>query len=456
MVDRALNRSILRLSIPSILANLTVPLVGMVDTALAGHLIDPAGGGSAVFIGGISVGAMLLNLLYWNFFFLRTGTGGLTAQAYGREDPHECARIFVRGVGLALMLSVAILVLQRPLAKLGVLLVSATPKVCELALRYFFIRIWAVPATVSLMVFRGWFVGMQDSISSMWTDLIVNFVNIGASIVLTFGCFGWEGMGFDGIAAGTIVAQYSGLLAASLICFFKYRKVFSTIRRSDVHELLRPSSLKPFLIMNMDLLGRSLCFTGIYMGYTIIASSFGDVVLACSSIMMQMLMIFSYFTDGFAYAGEALAGRYIGARDSGMLNRTIRYVFVWSMSIAVLFIGVYAVVGLPLVKLFTSDQSVVEACKVFLPWLLLMPPVGCAAFTWDGIYLGATASRGLFVSMGLAVLGFFSVWFAFASFFDVEFCEPELRLHVLLGAYFVHLVARTLYLSFVSRRYIHI
>ncbi len=455
--SRWLSREILRLSVPSILANLTVPLVGMVDTALAGHLVDVADGGSAVFIGGISVGAMLLNLLYWNFFFLRTGTGGLTAQAFGRQDLHECARIFVRGIGFAAAVSLLILLLQLPLARLGMLLVDASPRVCELALRYFFIRIWAVPATVGLMVFRGWFVGMQDSVSSMWTDLIVNFVNIGASVLLTFGVFGWDGLGFDGIAAGTLVAQYSGLLYAVLVCAIKYRQVFATVTRGDAGELLHPASLKPFMQMNGNLLGRSLCFTCIYMGYTIIAASFGDVLLACSSIMMQLLMIFSYFTDGFAYAGEALSGRFIGARDELHLRLTVRYVFVWSMGISLLFIGVYALVGGPLVRLFTSDDAVVIACRRFLPWLLLMPPVGCAAFTWDGIYLGATASRSLFISMGLALLGFFGIWFGWRLLFPGSFAPgADICLHVLLAAYFMHLAARTIYLTAAYKKEIHI
>ncbi|MCR5326714.1 MAG: MATE family efflux transporter [Bacteroidales bacterium] len=491
LTDRALNREILRLSVPSILANLTVPLVGMVDTALAGHLVD-ANGGSAVFIGGISVGAMLLNLLYWNFFFLRTGTGGLTAQAFGRENRRECADIFFRGLAFAAAVALLILVLQRPLARLGLLVVSATPRVCELALRYFSVRIWAVPATLGLMVFRGWFVGMQDSMSSMWTDLVVNITNIWASVVLTFGIVGWGGIGFDGIALGTVVAQYAGLLYAVLVCVRKYRHVLGTVRREDLSELLRARNMVPFLKMNGNLLGRSLCFTGIYMGYTIIASAFGDVLLACSSIMMQLLMIFSYFTDGFAYAGEALSGRFIGAQDRVMLRKTVRYVFLWSMSIAVLSIGMYALTGLPLVRLFTSDDAVVEACRRFLPWLLVMPPLGCAAFTWDGIYLGATASRSLFLSMAAALAGFFATWFGWlwlggAALTGADGASvagmvvdgmstagsaaagtavdgmatagmvaagtaADICLHVLLAAYFVHLAARTVCLTVTYRR----
>lgn len=444
--DCVLNREILRLSLPSILANLTVPLVGMVDIALAGHLVDPDGGGSAVFIGGISVGAMLLNLLYWVFGFLRTGTGGLTAQAFGRKEPRECAALFVRSIGLAAAFSLLLLLVRKPFASLGILLVDASGRVCELALRYFTLRIWAAPATLCLMVFRGWFVGMQDSVSSMWTDLIVNLVNIASSVLLTFGFASWDGLGFDGIAAGTVVAQYVGLLYASAVCLLKYRNVFVSTTASDIRAMLSFSSLRPFLQMNGNLMGRSLCFTAIYMGYTIIASGFGDVLLACSSIMMQLLMVFSYFTDGFAYAGEALSGRFIGARDKEMLRRTVRYVFVWSMGIGLLFIGVYAAVGMPLVRLFTSDQAVVAACRKFLPWLLVMPPLGCAAFTWDGIYLGATASKGLFVSMLLAMAGFFGFWFAFVLAGGAS-KEGDILLHMLLAAYFIHLAARTVWLT---------
>ena len=446
---KGLNREILRLAIPSILANITVPLVGMVDTFVAGHI--QGGAGAAAFIGGISVGSTLFSLLYWNFGFLRVGTGGLTAPAFGRGDSRDCALILSRGVGLARGIAILTLALQIPFLWLAFKLVDCSDAVRELATGYFFIRIWAAPATLSLMAFRGWFVGMQDSMSSMWTDLIVNVTNIAASVLLTFGVAGWEGLGFDGIAAGTLVAQYTGLLWAILVCTIKYRSTFESVTRDDARELLKPGSLLPFLKMNGHLLGRSLCFTAIYMGYTIIASGFGDVLLACSSIMMQLLMIFSYFTDGFAYAGEALSGRFIGARDPLMLKRTVRYVFIWSMSIAVLFIGIYALTGRPMIQLFTSDGNVVEAGTRFLPWLMIMPPLGCAAFTWDGIYLGATAASSLFQSMALAMLGFFGVWFAW-SWAGGASQSGDICLHVLLAAYFAHLAARTIWLSLRYRR----
>ena len=452
MTGRALNREILRLSVPSILANLTVPLVGMVDTALAGHLPE---GEAAAFIGGISVGSMLLNMLYWNFFFLRTGTGGLTAQAFGRNDWKECGRILSRGIGLSLGIAILLLAIQRPFIRLGMLVVSSSPDVCELAVRYFFIRIWAAPATLGLMVLRGWFVGMQDSMSSMWTDLIVNGINIAASILLSFGCLGWSGIGFDGIAAGTVVAQYTGLLFALLVCLIKYRRIIGLVGRKDLQEVFHWSSLKPFLAMNGNLMGRSLCFTAIYMGYTAIAAGFGDTLLACSSIMMQLLMLFSYFTDGFAYAGEALTGRFIGACDKPMLRSTVKYVFLWSLGVAILFIGVYYGLGVPVMRFFTDDVTVVETCSRFLPWLLVMPPVGCAAFTWDGIYLGATEAGSLFASMAGAMAGFLGGWLLFgpgpgSAFFASTGADASL--HALLAAYFIHLAVRTVWLSATYKR----
>ena len=459
-VNRKLNSEILRLAIPSILANITVPLVGMVDTAVAGHL--PAAGGSdaATFIGAISVGVMLFNLLYWNFGFLRTGTGGLTAQAFGRGDFRDCARICVRAVLLAFGVALAVLLLQWPFEKLGLWVVTSSDAVESLAARYFFVRIWAAPATLGLMAFSGWFVGMQDSMSSMWKDLIVNAVNIIASITLALGAGNWEGLGFIGVAWGTVIAQYCGLMYCLLVCLFKYRKVFAQFHREDLRGLLDRGEMRGFFRMNFDLFGRSVFFTLIYVGYTLIAAKYTDVMLACSSVMMQLLMIFSYFTDGFAYAGEALTGRFIGARDAAMLKRTVKYIFVWSMSIAVLFVGLYKIGGVPVLRLLTSDANVVEACKQFLPWLILMPPLGCAAFTWDGIFLGATSSRAICMSMAGVAVSFFAVWFCSrwllvlpangAANYD------SLAIHCLMAAYFAHLLFRTIYLSFRYRKDIRV
>ena len=442
---KSINKDILKLAVPSILANITVPIVGMVDIAVAGHLDTSA----AVMIGGIAIGTMLFDLLYWNFGFLRVGTGGLAAQAYGRGDRKECAKIFTRATGIALSCALLLIAIQWIFVKAAFLVVDCTPEVRELASQYFFIRIWAAPATLSLMAFKGWFIGMQDSVSPMVTDLVVNGMNVLMSIVLALGFTvgGWhyEGMGFSGIAAGTVIAQYSGLLTAVLLLMLRYRKnTMSALHRSDLKDVFKGSETRRFFVMNADLFVRSLCFIAIYIGFTVISARYGDVLLAVSSIMMKILMIFSYFTDGFAYAGEALTGRYIGAKNGPMVRQTVRWTFAWSMGIAVIFMGIYHFAGVPLLKMMTSDLAVVAAAEAYLPWLLLMPVMGCAAFTWDGIYIGATASKAIRNSMLWAVVGFFAVWFAGKAFPDVT---AETAVHILMGAYFAHLLARTVYLT---------
>ena len=457
---KTINRDILKLAIPSILANITVPLVGMADIAVAGHLDTQA----ATMIGGIAIGTMLFDLLYWNFGFLRVGTGGLTAQAYGRGDRKECARIFARAFGIALACAIMLIAIQWFFVKAAFLVVDCTPEVRELASRYFFIRIWAAPATLGLMAFKGWFIGMQDSVSPMVTDLTVNGMNVLMSIVLALGIrpLGYEGMGFAGIATGTVVAQYSGLLTAMFLMLVKYRKnTLATLHKEDLKEVFKGGETRRFFVMNTDLFVRSLCFIAIYIGFTVISARYGDLLLAVSSIMMKLLMIFSYFTDGFAYAGEAMTGKYIGARDGRMLRQTVKWTFIWSMGIAVIFMGIYHFAGVPMLRMMTSDPTVVEASKEYLPWLLLMPVIGCAAFTWDGIYIGATASKAIRNSMLWAVVGFAVVWFAgilclnhfmLSSSTDPSSAVPSTRygyiaMHILMAAYFAHLLARTLYLS---------
>ncbi len=440
---KALNREILRLALPSILANLTVPLVGLVDIAVAGHLDASA----AALIGGISVGSLMFDMLYWNFGFLRAGTGGMTAQAYGRNDRADCSAILQRGVGTALLLSLAVLLLQWPFEQLMHLFVNSSDEVWTLAVKYFRIRIWAAPATLSLMALRGWFIGMQDTFSSMLTDLVVNGTNILASIVLALGIPGtsWEGMGFPGIAWGTLLAQYSGLVVAGGILAFKYREYLSPAAKGTA----APASLRTFFAVNRDLFIRSLCLMAVYLAYTALAARMGDTLLAMSSIMMKLMMVFSYFTDGFAYAGEALTGRFIGRKEPENVRQTVKWTFVWSMGIGAFFIGIYALFGIPMFRLMTSDQTVVEAARAFIPWLALIPLLGCPAFTWDGIYIGATATREMRDANIGCLVAFFIVWFL-----GIWLLQPSAtgKVHLLFAAYYAHLLFRSLYQTVLYRK----
>ncbi len=443
----AVSIEILRLAVPSILANLCVPRVGMVDIAVAGHLDSSA----AALIGGISIGTLMFDLLYWNFGFLRVGTGGLTAQALGRGDSRDCSSHLVMGLSFALLFSLAILMLQFPIDKLIFLVLDCSPEVKELAPKYFHVRVWAAPATLSLMVFRGWFIGMQNTVSSMLTDLVVNGTNIAASIFLALGVRGtsFGGLGFIGVAWGTVIAQYLGLFFALALLLFKYRPVLNSLSPRELGWVFRRESVKRFFSVNGDLFVRSMALIIVYLAFTALSARYGDLLLAVVSIMMKLLMIFSYFTDGFAFAAEALTGRYVGMRSVEGVRETVKWTFVWSMGLGMLFVGIYALTGLPLFRMMTSDTSVVEASRQFLPWLILMPLVGTPAFSWDGIYQGATATAALRNASIGCVIAFYAVWFA-----GLWLLKPEgsQAIHLLFAAYFAHLAFRSLYQTLMYRK----
>lgn len=435
-----INKEILRLALPSILANITIPLVGMVDIAVAGHLDSSA----ATLIGGISIGSLLFDLLYWNFGFLRAGTSGLTAQAYGRSDDRTAVETLQRALIVSAGIAAVLIAIQWFFVKAAFFIINCSPEVHDLASRYFFIRIWAAPATLSIMAFKGWFIGMQDSFSSMLADLTINGVNIAGSIILAMGIFGWKGMGFSGIATGTVIAQYSGLLLCIGVIVLKYKHLFIK-KNFDFKEILNSTDTKKFFTMNTDLFIRSICFVLIYEGFTLIAARYGDTLLAVSTILMKILMAFSFFTDGFAYAGEAMTGKYIGRKDTQMVHKTVLWTFIWSMGIALAFTLLYYACGIPMVRLMTSDASVIEASRQFIPWLLAMPLLGCAAFTWDGIYIGATDSRGTRNAMIIATVAFFGIWFVGSA--GKTSNSHEWHINLLLLSYFAHLAARTIYLT---------
>ena len=420
-----MNRSVLKLAVPSIFANITVPLVGMVDLAIAGRL------GDASVIGAVAIATMLFDLLYWNMAFLRLGTGGLIAQAFGRGDNKEISRVFVQGISTAALLALFVLAIQYLFVKAAFLFIECTPQVQNLATEYFFIRIWAAPATVSLYVFKGFFIGMQNTVIPMAVELTINITNILASIYFAL----YTPMGFAGIAAGTVVAQYSGMALSIVFLFSRYRYLFADVK---ILACIKLGEMKNFFVLNADLLVRSLCFLFVYVGFTSLSAKYGDVALAVCSIMMKLMMLFSYFVDGFAYAAEALTGRFIGAKDATSLHRAVKIIFVWSGIIGVVSTFVYLFAADDMILLMTKDTNVIEASGEYIGWMLVMPIISCLAFTWDGVYIGATASKAIRNSMLWAVVGFFAVYYAL---------NHSLGLHALWGAYIIHLLARSAYLT---------
>ena len=436
---KSLNSQILRLAIPSILANITIPLVGLVDTAIVGHIAN------ATAIGGIAIGTMLFDLLYWNFGFLRVGTSGMTAQAFGRGDRVECARLLSQSIGIALIGAALIWLIQWLFVNLVLLLVPCSPEVASFAREYFFIRIWAAPATLSLMAFKGWFIGMQDTVSPMITDILVNVVNMAVSYVLAV----YTPMGALGVALGTVIAQFTGLTAAIILLLAKYRQLWQGL--SPVRLAFDGQGMKRLLSLNGNLFVRSLCFMVVYVGFTSLASKYGDVELAVSTIMMKLFMLFSYFVDGFAYAGEALVGKYIGSnqesgvrrQDQSDISRVVRLLFAWSLGVGILFTLIFALWSGGFYHAMTSDTTVLARLTDYTAWLIAMPIVSTLAFMWDGVYAGATAGKQIRNAMIYAALAFVIGYLATYPYLDV------ISIYI---AYFAHLAARVLYLTFAWKK----
>jgi len=420
-----MNRRVLKLAGPSILANITVPLVGMVDVAIAGRL------GDAASIGAIAIATMLFDLLYWNMGFLRVGTGGYAAQAYGRRDFKDAFKVLVQATGTALIAALIIWAIQYIYVETAFLIIDCTSEVEMLAKSYFFIRIWAAPATLTLFVLKGWFIGMQNTISPMVADVTVNVLNLLLSIL--FGIV--LKMGIPGIALGTVIAQYTGLLVSLMLMFIYYRKLFRYI---NIKANLKLRDMKRFFILNGNLFLRSTSLLLVYSGFTILAARYGDNSLAVSTIMMKLMLLYSYFIDGFAYAGEALTGRFIGARDIGQLKRAIKVLFIWTFIIAFVSTIAYAFAGEPIFRLMTNNPQVIETAKEYLPWLLIVPLLSCIAFILDGIFIGATAAVAIRDTMLLSAALFFLSYFLL---------KGTMGLHALFLAYMVHLVVRTVVMS---------
>lgn len=389
-----MNKRILGLAVPSIISNITVPLLGLVDVSIVGHL------GSATYIGAIAVGGMLFSMIYWIFGFLRMGTSGLTAQAYGRRDLAEVILLFVRSVGIALGLALLLILLQYPILKVAFTLIDATPAIKELASLYFRICIWGAPAVLGLYSFAGWFVGMQNSRFPMYIAIIQNVVNIAASL---FFVFVWN-RGVAGVAMGTLVAQYAGLLMASLLWYGYYRRLWQKLNWQMLTDY---EAMRSFFILNRDIFFRTLCLVAVTTYFTSRGAEQGDIILAVNTLMMQLFTLYSYIMDGFAYAGEALTGRYVGAHNQADLTRMIQTLFAWGVGLALAFTLLYGIGGSSFLSLLTNEQEVLNASSDYFYWVLAIPLAGMAAFLWDGIYIGATASRQMLYSMLVASISFF-------------------------------------------------
>ncbi len=394
-----MNRQILRLAIPNIISNITIPLLGMVDTAIAGRLDN-----GAAAIGAIGIGTTIFNMIYWTCGFLRMGTSGVTAQAYGARDLRECTRILVRSMSVAVVLALLLVVLRNPLGRFSLGLMEGSEGAQALAAEYFFARIWAAPASISLFAIHGWFIGMQNSRTPMVVSIISNVVNILFSALFVFRL----GMGIAGIAWGTVVAQYTGVAVSWLFWARYYGRL---AKYADLRESIRLKPMTRFFHINKDIFLRTLCLVTAYTFFTAASSRFGDTVLATNTLLMQLFTLFSYMSDGFAYAAESLAGKYIGARNRPALREAIVKLFWWSLGIAVAYVALYLAGWRGILSLFTPSREILDTAGRYIGWVIAIPLVGCLPFLIDGILLGATQTKALRNTTFLALVVYFGLYY---------------------------------------------
>ena len=416
-----MNKEILKLAIPNIISNISVPLLSTVDTALMGRL-------SELHLGAVGIGAMIFNFVYWNFGFLRMGTTGITAQAFGKKDNQDIIITLSRALLVAFILAVVVVIFQKPIGQLSFYLMNISDAQNDLVNEYFYTRIWAAPATLALYAFMGWFFGMQNAIYPLILTIAINVVNIICSYILVH----HYNMEVAGVAWGTVIAQYTGLVVAIILFATKYRKYLDHYSHKVSLEV---KALLQFLQINSDIFIRTFCLTFAFGFFYSQSSAEGAEILAVNVILLQFLNWMSYGVDGFAYASESLVGKYKGAQDQASIKQAIRLSFIWGMVLAFLFSLTYLLFGESLLYIFTDKTELINASLPFLFWMILFPILSTPCYIWDGIYIGLTASRAMRQTMLIAVLIYILSYFLLKNDFGN---------HGLWAALLIFMVARGL------------
>ncbi len=429
-----MHKDILKLSIPNILTNLTVPLLSMVDLHLMGYL------NSELFMGAVALGGVIFNFVYWGFVFLRMSISGIAAQAYGRDDNQGVSMVFYRGLFIALAGSILLLIFQTGLEKLSFTLLDGSSEVKELARNYFYIRIWAAPAAISLMVINGWFLGMQNALYPMVISVLINIVNIACSFLFVR----HFGMQERGVAMGSVIAQYTGFVLAVILFLKKYNWV---ARYFNVKAIAVISEFKKFLNVSGDIFIRTWCVIAVFTFFTSQSAGFGDVALAANSALIQFLFLFSYFLDGFAYAAEAIVGKYFGAKNKSKLSEASRKLFYWGLFFGVGFTLAYLFFGDHFLSLFTNKQNVLDEAGQYIWWLVFIPIVSFGSYIWDGIYIGATASKAMRNTMLISSIVFF--------FIPYYLFYKSMGVHALWLAMLLYMLSRSLSQTLLAKKAVY-
>lgn len=393
-----MDKKIFRLAFPNIITNITVPLLGMIDIAIAGHL------GSAVYIGAIALGANIFNMIYWNFGFIRMSSSGFAAQAYGARNLTEAMNVFIRSLAIGLGIGLLIILLQYPIGKFALNLIKSGEESRQYVETYFRIAVWGAPAVLGLYAFKGWFLGMQNAKTPMLIAILNNVLNILLSLLFVF----VFDMSIAGIALGTVLSQIVSFLVAATLWLIYYGRLRKYISKKTIWER---DSIRLFFKVNGDVFVRTFLLTFVTTFFTFASSGMGETILAVNALLMQFFMLFSYFMDGFAYAAEALTGRFIGANSPSQLKLMLKRVFFWGFIVSIVSVVLYTFFPNQILQILTNDREIIEATRQFTFWTVLIPITGFAAFLWDGIFIGATASKEMRNAMILSSIVFFACYF---------------------------------------------
>ena len=385
------HRKVWTLAGPIILANLSVPLVGAVDTAVVGHLPEPAA------IGAVALGALIFSFLYWGFGFLRMGTTGFVARAYGASNWRELSDIILRVLVLAAGLGLLTIVIGRPLIDLALVMIESSDAVEGLATDYARIRLWSAPAVLCTYVFMGVLIGLHNTRGVFVLQLFLNLVNVALDLLFVLG-FGW---GVEGVALASVIAEY---LAAGLGVFLLRTQIGLALQRYDRGRIFDRTALLQLFHANGNIFIRTLCLLFAFAYFTAMGARQGDVVLAANAVLLHLLNFTAYGLDGFAHAAEAMAGSAYGARRDRAFRRAVRLTTLWGAIIALLASIVFWLAGDLIISLFTSIDSVAETARIYLFWMVLAPLLAVWSFQLDGIFIGTGHTREMRNAMVVSLL----------------------------------------------------
>ena len=387
------HRRVWRIAGPIILSNVSVPLLGAVDTAVVGHLDSP------VYLGGVAIGTLIFNYVYWGFGFLRMGTTGLAAQALGVRDGQEIWATLHRGFVIAAVLSALVIALQAPVVGMALWLVDASVPVEALAGEYFRIRIWAAPAALANYVVLGWLIGLQRAGSALTIQVFMNGLNVVLDLVFVIG-FGWD---VKGVALASALSEYTAIVLGLLLCVRVLRAERAQRNATVLWDVTR---FRRLAAINGDIFIRTLFLISAFAVFTAQAAEMGDAILAANALLLNFQMFLSYALDGFAHAASALVGGAAGARDRTAFRRSVVASTLWAAGTALVFIMAYASAGRLIVDVLTGLQDVRHESYVYLPWLIASPLISVWSFQLDGVYIGATETRLMRNTMVLSFLGY--------------------------------------------------